>query len=279
MNNAMESEYGRLKNSQSGQAVVEYLLILVVSVAVILGGLYQFNKAFQVWADSYFGDYLACLLETGELPGLGGPDPNSVCQSQFKPFSIADGTALSGPGIGEDGAGSGSDQSSSSKGGGRSVDGFFGKSKNKGTRRNQRINARSKGGGNVTEEGEDSGGSKGGALSGATVSEIGGAQDQRNARIPIRDFDDIGGTKKKKKKTRLQNKTRITASAEEEGQAVQRDRLIPARRGPASTSKEIEIEELGFGDYFRYLVIAAIIITIVIVIGGQTLQASKSIDN
>ena len=57
---------------EKGQAVIEYLLILILVVSIILGILYQFNDAFKKFINGYFGDYIACLLETGELPSLGG---------------------------------------------------------------------------------------------------------------------------------------------------------------------------------------------------------------
>lgn len=78
--------------SQSGQGTLEYVLILVVTVAIILGSLYQLNTAFKSWANNYFGDYLACLLETGDLHTIGGsPGDSGVCEQFFKPYSLADG--------------------------------------------------------------------------------------------------------------------------------------------------------------------------------------------
>lgn len=79
--------------SDSGQAVIEYLLILVVTVGITLGVVLQFNKAFQTFADNYFGNYLACLLETGELPSLGldGPDNVGICNEEFQAFSFTAG--------------------------------------------------------------------------------------------------------------------------------------------------------------------------------------------
>ncbi|MCB0363229.1 MAG: hypothetical protein KDD35_10925, partial [Bdellovibrionales bacterium] len=93
--------------SESGQAVVEYLLVLVITVAIAVGLLYQFNGSFARWATSYFGSYFACLLETGELPGIGGAGGDSgICSQLYENFSFAGGVPPS-PRIGSGGSGGG----------------------------------------------------------------------------------------------------------------------------------------------------------------------------
>ncbi len=100
---------------ESGQAVIEYILVLTVVVSMVLGGLYQLNDAFRVWADSYFGDYLACLLESGELPSLGGAG-GSECTQLYKEFSLADGRPHVGDGVGGGGGGSSGSESENQTG-------------------------------------------------------------------------------------------------------------------------------------------------------------------
>ncbi len=67
----------RKKNSKKkGQAVVEYVLILTV-VLLGLGGLfYRFSKGFQAWGEALLGrdGYIACLMQTGLLPGQARAD-------------------------------------------------------------------------------------------------------------------------------------------------------------------------------------------------------------
>ena len=55
-----------------GQAIVEYILILVVIVVVVGGLLFRFSKGVQAWGKVLFGEdgYVACALQTGVLPGL-----------------------------------------------------------------------------------------------------------------------------------------------------------------------------------------------------------------
>jgi len=79
-------------SNERGQALAEYILMLTVSVALILGLMFEFNTAFQSWANNYFGDYLTCLLETGELPSIGGsPGDSGVCNQFFAEFSLKNG--------------------------------------------------------------------------------------------------------------------------------------------------------------------------------------------
>ncbi len=96
LNTSQQLSALRMLQQQSGQAVTEYVLILIVVVAIILGGLYQVNSAFKVWAQGYFGDYLSCLLETGELPALGGSVSAAagVCNEMYEPFSLDKGRPL-----------------------------------------------------------------------------------------------------------------------------------------------------------------------------------------
>ena len=78
-------------SSTSGQAIVEYILILFVVVGIALGVVYQFIDAFKNWSAYYFGEYVACLLESGELPIIViGSGDSGICSQLFKPFSLAD---------------------------------------------------------------------------------------------------------------------------------------------------------------------------------------------
>src|SRR6516165_1280679 len=67
----------------SGQAVIEYLLVVTVTVIIIAALAEKMFKPMDQFVQSIMGDYIACLLETGELPILSAPDDgtmNSECQ-------------------------------------------------------------------------------------------------------------------------------------------------------------------------------------------------------
>lgn len=71
--------------NQSGQATIEYILIIIVSVALLSGPLYQFNSMFRNYVDALYGDegYFACLLETGEFENGSSNDSSSDCNTAF----------------------------------------------------------------------------------------------------------------------------------------------------------------------------------------------------
>lgn len=78
-----------LAGPQSGQGLVEYLLLLIVLTILILSLLYQFHSSFRKYAEVFFDGYIACLLETGALPGTG-----SECQGELAAFDGKSGKML-----------------------------------------------------------------------------------------------------------------------------------------------------------------------------------------
>ncbi len=114
-----------LRGRNSGQAVVEYILIVSIAVGliVIMKGAFTGMNTF---INNYLGLYTECLMNYGELPALGISDSTTFsdgsglkehvsssykCESGFKPFTIAGGR----PPVGNS---SGNEASRSSGGGG-----------------------------------------------------------------------------------------------------------------------------------------------------------------
>ena len=101
-------------NNQGGQAVVEYVLLLIITVSLLLAAKGLFVGT-QNFIKGYAEDYIVCLMEHGELPQLGvGNDDLKKHQGKTNcvaKFSIAGGATLTG-------GGSGGSGSSSSSGGG-----------------------------------------------------------------------------------------------------------------------------------------------------------------
>jgi hypothetical protein len=81
------------RNRQSGQALLEYILILSIILTIAGGVLYQYNSSFRAYARALFvgeESYLACLIREGVLPGV----ENAVCDD-FKPqYNFANGKPL-----------------------------------------------------------------------------------------------------------------------------------------------------------------------------------------
>lgn len=67
--------------NKRGQTLLEYILLLLITVAIGLGLLIQFNQAVREYTDMLMGDYLTCLLQTGSLPG------SQICKSKYQGFT------------------------------------------------------------------------------------------------------------------------------------------------------------------------------------------------
>ena len=281
----------RLLGQQGGQAVLEYILVLVVVVAIILGGFYQMNTAFKVWAQSYFGDYLSCLLETGELPALGGAvnAAGGICNDLYEPFSIDKGRPLltqvgdgSSGGTSNTGTSSKPTTSQSQQNSSSSISQKGVREGSGGSSGSSQINpsARFNAGGKFRPGDNQSSSNKrstGSTYTGSTdgsipLSFLGSGMDGRNKVTSGMSLDySMEVERTRKPITTASGGIKSEDSAQERG----RKKAAPLR-GPASVTKMDDDDEMTFGSFLRYLVIAAIIIALVLVVGGQLFQISKS---
>jgi hypothetical protein len=284
----------KIWRDDAGQAVIEYILILTVMVGVILGGLYQLNTSFRAWADSYFGDYLACLLESGELPALGGR-AGGECGQLYKSFTLGEGWApnneskpviIGGGGAGYNGGSGGGLGSSSGSGGGPDESDFAGggsggssiayqgriRSPNLRSGQEARFRVPPRGGG-ASGESED-----GGRLGGAQLTDLSGYKSGETIRISVRNSAGFQKSRRQREKTEENERTGLAVSSIQTEGKKSEQQLIKVDRTAANEDAAPDIEEFTFGKLFRYLLIAALIIAIVIFIGGQALQVSKSMD-
>lgn len=89
---------GILLGRTSGQAAVEYILMIAIAVSVvfILKGAF---KGFSDFINNYLGTYTKCLMEYGELPVLGVTNDDlkkhqsdgKKCETGFKKFTLTEG--------------------------------------------------------------------------------------------------------------------------------------------------------------------------------------------
>lgn len=269
----------KIKSSQAGQGTVEYVLLLSVVVLVVFGFLTQFNSAFGEWSKNYFGDYVACLLEYGELPGLGGGSLAEGCDAAFSEFSLANGRNPFGPGIGESGSGKGRNGDGSGEGGGsgRTSADSSGRAGRSFLSRNSSSGSGSGAGGagrvgrfeapTSDESAEDLfGGSRSGRMTEQGIRET--------VLRPRQIFASYASEREEKKAE--EKKAKVAKEAE----IVTRPPRLTVRE--RSLRKTAAVEEtgldMGFGGFIRFLFIMAIIIAIIILLGGQALQISKEWD-
>lgn len=269
--------------NQSGQGLIEYILILVVVVGMILGGIYQMNQAAKVWAEGYFGDYLTCLLETGQLPVIGNtPDPNDPEACQREAFNFAGVT----PGEGSEGSSTaGSNPDSISRGG---SDG----NQSGGSRPAPSGNAESASTSSSREDSQVSGTSnrfrsqagRGGRSSDGLETETLGASaaGSYNSKSDSNQGQatrfGVPRTGRGSRESEDDRQTITMSSVSTQDGPEEKGNLIPIKKRLPDSIAEEEDEGFSFGFFLRYLIIGAIIVAIIIFIGGQVLQVSKSMD-
>lgn len=264
---------------------------MVVAIVVIFGATYQFNDAFRAWGKNYFGDYTSCLLETGELPAIGGTGGTaSACSNVFKPFNLADGRPAATT-IGQNGAGGGGSGSGSNGSGGGSA------GEDDGNNRGNSSGAGEGGGGASyagSRRGSGSGfgngnrfgggagrGGAGGAGQGARKTYTGSTEDSLAGSLSS------GGRSSRSSRQRGleggyylardvrpdEQIDRTPAKVSEGSRREKTTRMLVKQRAKAVDRAEADTP-MTFGDYLRYLLIAAIIIALIIVVGGQMAQVS-----
>lgn len=240
------------------------------------------NKAFRVFAEGYFGEYLTCLLETGELPGLGAQDPNSQCATAYRAFTMAKlnpgegGGTNSGGGNSSGEGGSGSDASAGSSGSSSRItpgkdaesgagESSYGSSVAHGTPNRFRT---------YNSTGKNSG-VENTAVGNSSADAIKGSQEKgETQRFAVTDTI-RNGRKDKKEKV---GSTKVKGSEKSEQSNRKNVVLIPINKRLPTAVSDADLGGFGFGDFLRYLIIAAIIIAIIIFVGGQAVQVSKGMD-
>jgi len=275
--------------SNGGQAVIEYLLLTIIIVVIALTVIKQISESTESFAKNYFGEYLACLLEVGELPSLGGPEGWSEgCKDYFQPFTLAngwppknpDGNDGSNPGddTGDDGSSGAisenADGDSSSvagnSGGGDSDSGGGGLSGGSFNGRPSRVPLSGADKGKSSKSANNDLGN-GGLNNFAEDEEFGDDGSGRSEIVPIygQNLDE-----KEKEKDEKSVKTSVEQNPEQ---------ALRGRRVPASPEKQKDVdiepdEGLTLPNFIKYLIIAAILLVIIIFLGGQVMQFQKSKD-
>jgi hypothetical protein len=285
----------RVRQNQSGQAIIEYLLILIVVIALVLGLAYQFNSAFRVYVTNYFGNYIACLLETGELPSLGANGAGGRCGAEFgRSFNLADGRPLVGTGGGGGGGGGGgtagpgdragggggrgssSSSGSGGGGGGSPADGGAGSGGPQTAasyfNRRGRPPRTAVGNASGSEEKSYTGNTEAGKGRGRRVGEVNRDTGRVTRSTLDRRFISTDELEQRS------NEKQTTTKAGETGSTggLRPKRLSYEAKRSVAAANDVEVEEFGFGKMLRILMIVLIIIALVLLIGGQLLQISKS---
>lgn len=276
------SQYTAGLRNDRGQAVIEYVLMLIITVSLILMLVTQIFKPMQAFVQSFMGDYMACLLETGELPALGQDTGQSECKINFQNVAGSVNNSSSSSGSSSNNSSSSSSTSkSSSNNSESSTSGSSGtyagsNSRSPGNNSISRQRSPSKGidsssgpNGKVVEIALEGGGAGGFYRSntGGTYVEVG----RRVASVPITGLT-AEERKKLEKKGQGANKTTSI-----QGEGFSPPIKKTAVKKPDEKAQLVDEDKpVTFGNFIRWLFIAALVIALLIFLGGQALQFSKS---
>ena len=280
------TEMGSLEKQkhQAGQATVEYILLLVIGVSLILGLANQMYRPFGDFVDNQMGPYLQCLLDLGELPALGGDASGECVLPPIKPGPKATasvggsgggGAASEGAnaarrskrGNGDDGSGNGSGGAGRGRGSGSDLS-------NKGFAVGKKVGA--DGPGSETDSGrqmsEKLPESKFMKLqhNGSTVGSINSSSSGYNG---------IGGQLPAEQVKRERARQAVyQAGLIESGEEIKKPNKLLVKPPERKAASEAAEPPWNFGQYLKLAMIVAIVVAIILFLGGQMSQISKSME-
>lgn len=265
---------------QHGQAIVEYVLVLVVVVAIASLFLAKLIRPLDQYLQGSLGSYVQCLLETGELPTLGSDETTaaSECGSVMAAVKGDFSSSVAAQAKLNNGE-SDPDGKNKNKSGNSQANSSATKSSSGGTYAGS---ASRRGGNRITRAGEGSEG-----LEGNPDQQEGSKSNSSTFRPPIQTQQNSENRTKvteipydrlpDRLKRQLEEKQKVKNVGEvtSDGSAGSGPKRIPVSI-PEKKEKKVE-SDLGFelGNYMRYFLIAAIIVIILLVVGGQMYSLSK----
>lgn len=229
---------------------------------------------------SYFGDYFACILETGEMPSLGGKGAvQGICDTEFKPFSLSAGRPRVNLSSSQRGALTNSNRGAlTSRGrplgsqpfisnGGTFNGEAIGRNSNPGRPLSQQLNQN-----NSSVNGVGSGGgSSEGTDSGAVSIRRGGGYQGRRLYQSAEHLEE-------KVPPALRKPTSIVKKSSQ-AKDLEQQRSVRVSFDPQKLQKkpeEIPLEaSFTFENFLKFILIAAIVVIIVIFFGGQAMMIKK----
>ncbi len=280
--------------NNKGQAMIEYVLMLIITISLIVALASQIFKPLEKFMQAFMGEYVKCLLETGALPSFGGEGLTSAedmgcTMAKFNDVAGSGGSKNGKGGGGSSASGgsdsqSGSDKSSSSSGGdsegssSRSSSSYAG-SASRGGRSIMRPSNRGSTGvesaasnGKVVEIAFDGQGG-GGFFKTTSNGRFTDARPKKTMAVGISGLTEADKKKIEKKREKSISRTIATG---EFGAPIKK---LGVKKPEIKSQTLDDSEPMTIGNFIRYLFIAALIIALVVFIGGQALSISSGGDN
>jgi len=231
---------------------------------------------------------LACLIETGELPTLGGEaTAATICSEQFQEFSLDQGRPLlasGGDGSGSDGSSRGRSRGSKGSATGEGaratrVGGSGGSRRVGGAGRNGRFRGGRGEGGSGGAGGAGGDGDDDDTYTGSNKAGLSGIGGSKSKSVKVRRVAGIGGGYFGKDEDEEKKRKPVSASVRKKsGIGAEKPEALKVKKPLKKQGPPRDDEGLSFGGFLRIFVIAAIIIALLVLLGGQALQIGKSME-
>lgn len=269
--------WSRMSN-RGGQAVIEYMLLIFVTVTFVVTIALSVFQPLGEFVDSLNRLYIQCLLETGELPQLSSQDDSTVCFEELPRFAALD---ENGNPIARDGSGRGRGERN------EAVANRDRQSTNTSGRVRTSRPMRTGGGigisrGNASPEtGADktttipidqSFNEGSGFVSSSSSGSSGQNQQRKTRRISI---DALTEYDRQNLERTLEKSQRIPAEDGEGFTQTQKKKIIVKPPPAEKPTTEIQVET-GYAHYFKMFLLLIFILFVIIVFGSQAYQLSKS---
>lgn len=260
-------------SNQRGASLVEYMLLMVVTLALVKLLSTSFAQPMNKFLNAYMGSYVQCLLEFGELPSLGGETTTGECNARFEPATLADGRpqkseiSASNPPPSERLQDKGSQaevrQANRTGLGGGSTPSRHHFNANAGVE-----SANTSGKKVVIDLNEDSG-SK--FFTPSASSSSSSVFQTREGKISRRDLSEFEVEQLNKEQTR-----RSSAKSSETTLVNQKNKKYTVEPPPKRNIASTEDEGFTFGNFLRWIILAILILFVLIFLGGLLMQFSQA---
>lgn len=283
----------KLLRNRSGQAMVEYILVLIIGVTLLFAAKGFFENV-DKFMTGYIGGYFKCLMVHGELPALGVQDSDLTkhqgsgykCKIEFTKTGAVAGTGGNDGGSGgtKSGGGSQNESDPSSRRSSRSGSGTAGES-SRGSYGSTKMGRGGKGAfrsASVRRSGQGYGTTDSDSSGGDSVKYIKSPTSNRSERANGRKIASSTSKSDVKKLSEPGSSQQLMSSVKRESGDEQigpkAKKIIPKladNRGVASASDE---DEGGFtlGNLFKWVMMAGLGIILFILFGSQIMSYNNS---